>query len=435
MQAAADDSSGPQQRVPGARVALVLLLLINLLNYVDRQVLAAVEKLIGDDLLPGDQHQLQKLGWLATAFLVSYMVVSPIFGWLADRYPRWLLVGVGVLIWTLASGASGWASTFGILLITRCFVGIGEAAWGPTAPTIIADMYPVKMRGYVMSWFYMAIPVGSALGYLLGGFMGEMHSWRMAFYVVVPPGILLGIWAMFMKDPPRGMSDNLAHPPKKKVKIADYLLLLKNKSYVLDSLGMTAMTFAIGGMSYYMPRYLEWRGAGTLERVNMIFGALTVVSGLSATLLGGLAGDWLRKKYDGAYFLVSGLGLLAGFPMFLLMIWAPFPMAWVFVFLAEFCLFFNTGPSNTILANVTHPSMRASAFALNIFIIHAFGDAISPPIIGAIADRSSLTVGFLVVSVLMLVGGLFWLWGTKYLAADTAAAGKMFDAPSPSTAA
>jgi predicted MFS family arabinose efflux permease len=135
-----------------------------------------------------------------------------------------------------------------------------------------------------------------------------------------------------------------------------------------------------------------------------------------------MAGDWLRGRYPGSYFLVSAAAMLLGFPMLLLFVSAPFPWAWLFVFLTVFCLFFNTGPTNTILANVTHPAVRASGFALNIMIIHALGDAISPPVVGFIADHSSMATAFVVVSFLMLVGGLLWLWGARYLERDTALA-------------
>src|SRR5437867_9012264 len=184
---------------------------------------------------------------------------------------------------------------------------------------------------------------------------------------------------------------------------------------------MTAMTFAMGGIAFWMPRYIfkvrGWEAKGT---VNILFGAIVVVAGLGATILGGWLGDRLRARFAGSYFLVSGLALMLGFPMILLVLWAPFPLAWIFVFLACFCLFFNTGPTNTILANVTHPSIRASAFALNILIIHALGDVISPLIIGAITDASgqNMNLAFLLVSALILVGGVLWLWGARYLEAD-----------------
>jgi MFS family permease len=156
-----------------------------------------------------------------------------------------------------------------------------------------------------------------------------------------------------------------------------------------------------------------------LEEINIIFGGIVVVSGLVATLLGGIAGDRLRQRFPGSYFLVSGISMLIAFPLILLVLWTPFPAAWVFIFLAVFFLFFNTGPTNTILANVTHPAVRSTAFALNIFVIHAFGDAVSPPIIGAIADWTNMNTAFGVVSAVVLVGGVLWLWGVPYLERDT----------------
>jgi MFS family permease len=405
-----------------ARFALGLLLTINLFNYIDRYVLAAVESKIGSELLKHDPHQKAKLGTLATAFIVSYMVTAPIFGWLADRMSRWLLVGLGVMLWSLASGASGLATSFTMLLMTRLFVGVGEAGYGPAAPTLIADLFPVQKRGSVMAWFYMAIPVGSALGYMLGGKMESLAGWRWAFYVVVPPGLLMGVLSFMMRDPPRGLADaallrESAHRPG----LREYLQLAKIKSYVLDCAGMTAMTFAIGGISFWMPRYIsEYRGAGNLDHVTFVFGAITAIAGITATLSGGMAGDALRPRFGGSYFLVSAAGIFIACPAVVAMMYLPFPAAWVAVFVAEFFLFFNTGPSNTILANVTPPSVRATAFALNIFLIHALGDAISPPVLGAIADRSSWEMAFYVVVGAMVLAAALWSWGAGYLAGDTA---------------
>jgi MFS family permease len=408
-------TDGPR---PGARAALALLLGINLFNYVDRQVLAAVEPLIREHFGVSQS----KMGWLATAFLLSYMVFSPLFGWLGDRFSRWKLVAVGVVLWSLASGATGLAHTFVLLLLTRCFVGIGEAAYGPVAPTILSDLYPVSQRGRILSWLYLAIPVGSALGYTLGGGIASAFgTWRAPFYAVVLPGVLLGAWSLFMREPSRGRPAAEAHAPHAG-HVAQYLALLRNRSYVLDCLGMTAMTFAIGGIGFWMPTYVyEFRYGkqADLGHVNMLFGGITVVAGFVATLAGGWAGDRLRSRFPGSYFLVSAAGLLAGFPMLLGLLYTPFPYAWGFVFLAVFCLFFNTGPSNAILANVTPPSVRATAFAVNIFIIHALGDAISPPAIGWIADKWNMNVAFLFVGAMVLVGGFFWLWGARYLAEDT----------------
>jgi MFS transporter, Spinster family, sphingosine-1-phosphate transporter len=410
-----------------ARRALALLLAINLVNYIDRYVLASVVPKIKTELLSGATNIDTKVGFLAQAFLLSYMIASPVFGWLADRSSRWLLVGIGVIAWSLASGASGLAETYVVLLITRMFVGIGEAAYGPVAPTIISELFPVERRGRVLAWFYLAMPVGSALGYTFGGLMAQHWDWRWAFYLSLPPGILLGVLCLFMREPrKKGAVGNSAESGSgaahHHATWEDYKSILRTPSYIFNTIGMTLMTFAVGGIAFWMPDYIHsFRNAGELGDVSFKFGAITAVAGLFSTLAGGWLGDKLRPRFSGSYFLVSGGGMLLGVPFFLLALFVPFPYAWGMIFLAEFCLFFNTGPSNTILANVTQPAVRASAFALNIFVIHALGDVISPPLIGWITDLNdgNMNAGFAVVTVAIFFSGVFWMLGAKYLAHDT----------------
>jgi MFS family permease len=398
----------------GAATALILLIAVNLFNYIDRQVLAAVEPEIQRTFFSnGDPNAHATVGFLATAFLVSYMISAPIFGWMADRMSRWIVIGAGVILWSAATVASGLAGTFTLLLITRLFVGIGEGAYGPAAPTIIADLYPLETRGRVLAWFYVAIPVGSALGYAIGGFVTAHWNWQAAFFVVAPPGLLMGLGCFFLRDP----RQNVVRIARRRAGWPEYAALARIPSYVLNTLAMTALTFAIGGLSFWVPGYLQYRGLPPSSRI--VFGGITVFAGLTATLLGGIAGDRLRHRIAGSYFIVSGVGILIAFPFSTMMLFTPFPFAWIPMFIAIFFLFFNTGPSNTALANVTSPSVRATAFAVNIFIIHALGDAIAPPLIGTVADRTNLNVAFLVVSAVMLVAGILWLIGAKYLPSDT----------------
>jgi len=216
------------------------------------------------------------------------------------------------------------------------------------------------------------------------------------------------------------------------------------------------MAFAVGGLAYWMSDFLDQRHVEPLGPVGprTVFGVLTALAGFLSTMSGGIAGDYFRMRFSGSYFLVSGIALLIGAPVVLGIVYAPFPLAWVFVFLAVFCLFFNTGPTNTILANVTHPAVRASAFALNILIIHLLGDAISPPLIGVISgagDAAPATIassvgllgsplapapllaantlvtgierhfdrGFIIVAIVMAIGGVAWLCGARFLERDT----------------
>lgn len=482
----AGGTGGPAGVAPGAKYALALLLAINLFNYIDRQILSATLPKIRLDariLQPDDPHKMTKLGWLATAFMVSYMLFSPLFGRLGDRMSRWALVGIAVLIWSLATGGTGLATGYLVLFLTRCVVGIGEAAYGPIAPAMISDLYPVDHRGRVMSWFYAAIPVGSALGFAIGAVVSDTQlGWRGAFLVAVVPGLILGTLCFFMREPRRTTAPE-----------HNYLAVLKelrgNRSFVLCCAGMTASTFVLGGVATLMQLYIFDRearftlddpaigrmaesrsvppdvieklrpvtgpevmtvaafqeklqavlpkdefdlygsdvfeaapatGSLTNGKIGLYFGGIVVVAGLIATLVGGVFGDWLRNRgVRGAYFQVTGWGTLAGFPFFLAILYVPFPAAWAMIFLAVFALFFNTGPANTILANVTRSDIRATAFAINILVIHALGDAISPLIIGAIADRSSLHTAFLAVSFLIPVAGLLWVLGAKYLDDDT----------------
>jgi MFS family permease len=402
----------------GSWTALFLLLGINLFNYIDRYVLAAVEPNIRETFFAkGDPNAMALSGTLASAFLITYMLSAPVLGFLADRFSRWVIVGVCVILWSLATAAGGFALTFSALFVTRIFVGIGEGGYGPAAPTILADLFGTQMRGRIMAIFCAAIPVGSALGFVVGGIVNHQLGWRWAFYLVAIPGILLGLTCFFQKDP-RTRAGFLAE--RRRATKADYMLLLRNRSFVVNCLAQTAMTFALGGLAYWMSDYLTFRGQPPQLAVP-IFGGITVVAGLISTLLGGFIADRLRKRFGGSYFLVSGVGMLLAFPLFIGMLYTPFPLAWVFLFGSVFFVFLNTGPSNAALANVVESNVRATAFAANILVIHALGDVISPPLIGAVAGHVDRNAAFLVVSGAMLVSGVIWLSGMKYLAADTAA--------------
>jgi MFS transporter, Spinster family, sphingosine-1-phosphate transporter len=400
-----------------AKTALLLLLGVNLFNYIDRYVLAAVEPEIQAHFFaPDDPNAHALTGLLGTAFLVTYMISAPIFGWLADRMSRWLIIGVSVILWSAATAASGLAGTFALLFAMRLFVGIGEGGYGPAAPAIISDFFPVESRGRVLSYFYVAIPVGSALGYVIGGFVTSHWGWQTAFFAVAVPGVLLGIACFFRRDP----RDQSGAVKTERATLRDYIRLARIKSYVWNTLAMTALTFALGGLAFWIPRYLQHRGLPPSSRI--VFGGMLVAAGITATPLGGLVGDFFRRRFGGAYFLVSAIGVIIAFPVSAAIVFVPFPLAWVFMFVALFLLFFNTGPSNTAIANVTQPSVRAMAFAVNIFIIHALGDAAAPPLIGFVADRTNMDVAFLVVTVTMFIAGVLWLCGAKFLASDTAAA-------------
>jgi MFS family permease len=405
--------------IRGARTALFLLLAINLFNYIDRQVLAALEPDIRASFFSAnDVNAMTKTGFLGVAFFVTYMVSAPILGLLADRFSRWMIVGCAVILWSLASGGSGLAATFGILFVTRVFVGIGEGGYGPAAPTILSDLFPIETRGRIMAIFCAAIPVGSALGYVIGGLIGAHLGWRWAFYLVAPPGLLLGLLCFWQRDPRVSADHVIQKSPRRSLR--HYLNLFRTRSYLTNCIAMTLMTFVTGGLGFWVPAYLRYRNQS--PDVGMtIFGLITVVAGLVSTLLGGVIADRLRPRLPGSYFWVSGIGMLLACPFFIVALYIPFPAAWIAMFVAIFFLFLNTGPSNTALANVSLPAVRATAFAVNIFVIHAFGDVQAFWLLGYIGGHTNMHVAFLFVSGIILLSGVAWLIGVKYLPADTEA--------------
>jgi MFS family permease len=408
-----------QKPLSGARTALLLLLSINLFNYIDRQILAALEPDIRASFFSAsDPNAMTKTGLLGDAFFVTYMLSAPILGLLADRISRWLIVGSAVILWSLASGGSGLAGTFAILFATRICVGIGEGGYGPAAPTILSDLFSIEIRGRVMAIFYAAIPVGSALGYVIGGLIGAHLGWRWAFYLVTPPGLLLGLLCFLQRDPRVGAHELVQKSPRRS--LADYVRLFRTRSYLINCIAQTLFTFVTGGLGFWASAYLRYRNQS--PDVGMtIFGLITVVAGLVSTLLGGVIADRLRSRLAGSYFWVSGIGMLMACPFFIATLYTPFPAAWVPMFFAIFFLFLNTGPSNTALANVSLPAVRATAFAVNILVVHALGDVQAFWLLGYIGGHTNMHVAFLFVSGIIFLSGVAWLIGVKYLPADTAA--------------
>jgi MFS family permease len=418
-----------QDPVSGSRsrsAALALLFAINLFNYLDRQILAAVLPEIRNDLLhPFGAGASTRAGFLATGFLVAYMLAAPLLGRLADRFSRWHLIALSIALWSLSSGWSGLAGGFTALLLSRMCVGIGEAGYGPAAPALLSDLYPLESRGRALALFSLAMPVGGALGYLFGGYVAAHWNWRMAFILVVPPGLLLALLCLRFRDATRIQSQKAPDQPT----LVVLRSLFSIPSYRLNCAAMTAMTFTLGGIAFWMPDYIircrhtEFAPSPhLLAHVNMVFGGITVVAGLLGTLIGSTLAEKLRPRFSGAYFLVSGIGIFLSFPALAAMLWVPFPTAWIWLFLSVFFLFLNTGPSNTALANVTPSPIRSTAFAYNILVIHALGDAISPPLIGWMGGIWGMNTAFLLVGALMVLAAGFWLLASRHLAADTSKA-------------
>lgn len=388
----------------GARLAVTILTAMNLLNYVDRYVPAAVKGLFQADLgLTDTQTSLP-----ISAFVIVYMIASPVFGSLADRWPRKLVIAAGVALWSAATAAAAFATGFLTFLIARALVGVGEAAYATIAPALLSDFFPPSKRNRVLTLFYVAIPVGAALGFALGGWIGATHGWRTAFLVCGAPGILLAGLVLLVKDPGRGTFDaDAAEPPRPWViAISD---LLANRTYVAAVAGYTAVTFANGIMADWYAEYLRRRGMDVSEAAS-VMGIVVVVAGLAGTAFGGWFGERLTGRTRQPYFAMCAITMIAGtlfaIPAVLV---ADTRIAIACAGLSQLFLWSYNGPINAILVNCVPSALRVRAFAVSIFTIHAFGDAISPPIAGAISEATgSLTTAMLLVPIAAGLAAFLW---------------------------
>jgi MFS family permease len=398
-------STSPIAGTAGA--ALAILTLVNLFNYLDRFVVSAlVESLKRSELSPTDAQ----LGLLQSGFIVVYMLASPAFGMLGDRTSRPRLIAAGVFVWSVATGLAGFARSFASLFVARATVGVGEAAYGTISPGLIADLFPRSARGRVMAIFFAAIPVGSALGFVLGGLVDHAFGWRAAFFVAGVPGLVLALLCLRLPDPPRGAQDDLAAPAPAPGPTAAYRDLLRNRSYVLTVLGYAAYTFALGGMAFWMPAFLERSRGVPPAQATVQFGAIVVATGLVGTFVGGWLGDLLLRRTAQAYLWVSSVSALLAAPLAWVAFVDPRPPVYLTALVAaELLLFASTGPINSNIVNVVQPRQRASAVALSILSIHLLGDVPAAPLVGRISDASSLDRAVLIMPVAVLVAGAVWM--------------------------
>ena len=388
-----------------ARGVLALLLAVNLLNYVDRQILYALLPAIQRDLSLSDTQA----GGLASAFMVVYMLAALPIGYVADRWGRkpWITAGIG--LWSVATAASGLARGFFGIFAARAAVGIGESSYGAISPSFVAEHFPPERRGRVLALFSMAIPAGSALGYALGGLLGQAWGWRNAFYLVGLPGLFLMLLTLRLKDPaPRPA------PVRESSPIASYLNLFRTPSYTYATLACAAMTFALGGLAVWMPSFFFRRWGLSLGQGGLLFGSITATSGIFGSVAGGWLADWTLRWTSRSYFWISGLGYALGLPLAVCALLArDLRLAVTAIFLAEFFLFLNMGPLNAIIVTVTRPNARSMAFAANILVIHALGDAASPALIGLASDRWGLTRALLAASAALAPAAVFCLLGLR----------------------
>ena len=367
--------------------ALAALTGLNLVNYLDRQILPAVLGPVKAALHLTDSG----LGTLQVAFMLGYFLTAPFFGYLGDRCSRRGLIVAGIVVWSAGTALSGWAPNLALLILFRTLVGLGEASYGTISPAWIADLYAPARRNAAISIFYVAIPVGSALGYILGGVMAAHFGWRSAFFVAGAPGLLLALALLLLPEPARGSSEPAGAPEDAPAGsgLGVYARLRHCPDYLLVVAGYTAQTFAMGAFAFWAPTFLQRVHGFGLEEADHFFGVALVLSGLGATLLGGwIASAWQRRSPAG-YARV----LAASAAATVAAAWASFALtgrgpAEVALVAAMFLIFLPTGPINTLILETVPVGMRAAAMAASLFAIHAFGDLWSPKLVGMLSDRT-----------------------------------------------
>ncbi len=388
------------------RTALIVLTTLNLLNYADRNVLYAVQPLVQDEF----RLTKTQVGYLTSAFLLFYMVAAPFVGPLADRYSRKVIIVLGAVFWSALTLLTAVTHTYGELLVRHTLVGIGEATFVTIAPTFVVDLFSEDKRARILGVFYLALPVGSAAGYLVGGYLAPIYGWRFPFYIAAAPGFLLALAVLFLKEPERGQFDTLKETPER----GTILGLARNPAFLTATMGMAAMTFSLGGIQVWMPQFLFSERHYSLERANLMFGIIVVVDGILAALAGGWLGDYLLRRTKSAYYLVSAASMALGVPF---MIGALFTSGRVMVpaiAVAAFFLLLNTSPLNAAVINSAGAHIRATAIAVNIFIIHILGDVPSPTMMGWVADHRSLQAAFILPVIAMVVSSAILFYGMKF---------------------
>lgn len=388
------------------KTALLLLTALNLFNYIDRSVLFAVQPLIQAEFHRGDTA----FGFLSSIFFVFYMFAAPFMGPLAAKFSRKPVIITGALIWSGATLLTAVTNSFEDLLLRHTIVGIGEASFVILSPTFVADMFPERQRGRVMGVFYLAIPVGTALGYVLGGYLGPAYGWRAPFYVGAAPGFALALALLFIKEPPLGQFDHPERAPGRDTVKG----LARNPAFLTATFGMAMMTFALGGLQVWMPTFLQRAHGYTLLGANKLFGLSIAVNGLTASLAGGWISDALLRKTRSAHYLVSAVSLGLGIPAMWVALYSEGNTMVAGIFVAEFLLLLNTGPLNAAIINSVGPHVRPMALAANIFIFHLLGDVPSASLIGYLSERYSLGRAFLGPVIAIGLSSAILFYGTKF---------------------
>ena len=401
----------------GAYLGLAFLTGLNLFNYLDRNVLASVLDPIQTDIGLNNAEG----GQLASAFMIGYFLTAPVFGYLGDRSPRKWLIAIGVFFWSVGTILTGFCHSYWPLIACRVLVGLGEASYATLAPSWISDLFSPARRNNAFTIFYVAIPVGSALGYEAGSIALNHGGWRGGFLWAGAPGLLLALLLLALREPKRGAADVTEEgaPPVGKPTIRDIGSLFAIPNYLLIVLGYTAYTFALGAFAVWAPKFLHRTHDMDLSRANFLFGLILAVTGLISTMVGGLIATAWQRRTPAGYAWLSTVSVVLAIPVaYAAFLVGSAGSAITCLAAAMFFLFLSTGPINTLTVESVPIALRSSAMAVSIFTIHLLGDLLSPTAVGYLADLGAqpgqpdagLPRALLLLPTVLIVGAALWAW-------------------------
>ncbi len=398
--------------VKGATVALVLLTAMNFVNYLDRYILPAVQEQVKGEFHLSDAQ----IGTLTFWFMVAYVGASPLTGWLGDRFRRKPMIVIAALAIAAMNFVTANVHSYLSLNIRHAALGIGEASFGIFAPALLADFYADSQRNRVLTIFNMALPFGAACSYEGGAWVAAHYGWRMSFVSSAIPGALVGlaIWA-FMREPARTGGDSTrvrgsgSGAPR-----AGVWSLLRNPAYLCAILGYAAVTFSLGGISWFMPSFLQRFGGYSVEAAGGVMGPIIIVAGIGGTGLGGWAAQVWSRRTAKALYLVPGISAALTVPPALLCFFGPRSVMVPSLAVAVFLVFLGTGPVNAATLNAVPANLRAMAMAGQLFALHVFGDMISPILIGVVSDHSNLRIGLGITLITFVLGAAIFFVGAGY---------------------
>jgi predicted MFS family arabinose efflux permease len=381
--------------------ALGVIFAANFLNYLDRQLVSALERPISGTLALAQWEY----GLLWSLFTIGYMLCAVPIGLLADRYSRTRLFAVCIVIWSVATIVSGLAPNKWVLYPARVFIGVGEAGCLVIGPSLISDLFSRRVRAKALSWFYLAMPLGGTGAFLLAALPFNI-DWRNLFYLAGAPGFLIAglIWSL--PDPERGASEGAQHGMPGGG-LGDYLRLLRTPTLLLIILAQAFAVVILVPLIHYGAQFFEDDRHMGAKQARLALGIMALVGGCAGSLASGFVGDRLFRRTRRAYAILAAVSYLATVPC----LYIGFADERQEVFLTaltigSFFLFLCMPAVNTQIANVVSPAQRATAWALAVFILHLLGDLLAPPIFGLVSNAIGRQQAFSVFSVALLGAAL-----------------------------